>query len=303
MVDLLRQPFGNQGKIQEEIPAPWGRADHRARREMICRGLNQKTARQLSYEGFLDLAKELGCVGVEARNDLGRPFFDGIAPRAAGDMARARGLRVLGLSEVYPFNDWSDARAAAVQGLIDTAEACGAETISLIPRVDGGGTEDGLRQRVLRDVMREILPMLQGRNVLALIEPIGFSTSSLKDKAELVEAIEAVGGPARFKLVHDTFQHAIAGGGPIFPDYTALVHISGISDPLPPLDGRLDAHRILVDERDRCDTSGQIKAFLDAGYGGAFSFECTDSTVQESSTLAEDIARSFEFIEARLALV
>ncbi|MEY9164923.1 2-keto-myo-inositol isomerase [Sinorhizobium fredii] len=268
---------------------------------MIRRALNQKTACQLSYEGFLDLAKDLGCVGVEARNDLGRPFFDGIAPRQAGDMARARGLRLLGLSEVYPFNDWSDVRAASIQGLIDTAEACRAETISLIPRVDGTGTENGLRQRVLRDVMREILPLLEGRKVLALIEPIGFSTSSLRDKAELVEAIEAVGGPTKFKLVHDTFQHALAGGGPIFPDYTALVHISGISDPLPPLDERLDAHRMLVDERDRCDTSGQIKAFLEAGYAGTFSFECTDSSVQRSPTLAKDIAGSFEFVEDDLA--
>ena len=38
-----------------------------------------------------DLAADLGCVGVEPRNDLGRPFFDGIAPdRARRDGARTR---------------------------------------------------------------------------------------------------------------------------------------------------------------------------------------------------------------------
>lgn len=268
---------------------------------MIRRALNQKTASRLSYSCFLDLAKDLGCVGIEARNDLGRPLFDGIAPGVAGEMARARGLQLLGLSEVYPFNDWSDARAACVQNLIDTAEASGAETISLIPRVDGGGTDDGVRQTALRQVMREILPMLEGRRVLALIEPIGFSASSLKDKAELVEAIEAVGGRGKFKMVHDTFQHAITGGGPIFPDYTALVHISGISDRVPPLDENLDARRILVDHQDRCGTCGQIIAFLRAGYSGAFSFECTDPLVRESPRLAAEIARSFEFIDSYAA--
>ncbi|WP_083203875.1 TIM barrel protein [Ensifer adhaerens] len=268
---------------------------------MIRRALNQKTASSLSYECFLDMAKDLGCVGVEARNDLGRPFFDGFAPAVAGDMARARGLQLLGLSEVYPFNDWSDARATCVQDLIDTAEKSGAQTISLIPRVDGVGTENGVRQSVLRQVMREILPMLQGRRVLALIEPIRFSASSLKNKAELVEAIEAVGGPGKFKMVHDTFQHAIAGGGPIFPDYTALVHISGISDPTSPLDERLDAHRVLVDDQDRGGTCRQINAFLEAGYGGAFSFECTDPLVRESPRLAAEIARSFEFIDSYAA--
>ncbi|UIJ94402.1 hypothetical protein Q1M62_29250 [Sinorhizobium meliloti] len=54
---------------------------------MIKRALNQKTARHLSYEDFLDLAKELGCIGIEPRNDLGRPFFDGVSARLAGSMA------------------------------------------------------------------------------------------------------------------------------------------------------------------------------------------------------------------------
>lgn len=88
--------------------------DHRARREMIKRALNQKTARHLCYEDFLDLAKGLGCIGAEPRNDLGRPLFDGFSARLVGSMARERGLRRLGLSEVYPFNEWSDERANAV---------------------------------------------------------------------------------------------------------------------------------------------------------------------------------------------
>jgi sugar phosphate isomerase/epimerase len=76
--------------------------------------LNQKTAPKLGFAAFLDLAAELGCVGVEPRNDLGRPLFDGIEPARAGEMARERGLRFIGLSEIYPFNDWNENRRAAV---------------------------------------------------------------------------------------------------------------------------------------------------------------------------------------------
>src|SRR3984885_14331014 len=94
--------------------------------------LNQKTAPKLGFAVFLDLAAELGCVGVEPRNDLGRQFFDGIEPARAGEMARERGLRLIGLSEVYPFNDWNEERRAAVGSLIETAQAAAAETISLI---------------------------------------------------------------------------------------------------------------------------------------------------------------------------
>ena len=266
---------------------------------MLRRGLNQKTARHFPWAGFLDLAQSLDCVGVEPRNDLGRPFFDGIPPDEAGRMARERGLRLLGLSEVYPFNDWNAERAAEVRHLIDTAHAAGAETISLIPRVDGKGTGDGVRQKVLRDVMREILPMLEGTNVVALIEPIGFARSSLRHKTELVEEIEAVGGPNRFKLVHDTFQHVIAGETELFAPYTGIVHISGISDPDVPLDETQDAHRILVDADDRCGNIEQIEGFLAAGYEGAFSFECTEPSLLADPSIEREILRSFLFIEAR----
>lgn len=268
---------------------------------MILRALNQKTARHLPFAGFLQLARDTGCIGVEPRTDLGRPIFDGMAPAAAGALARDHGLRLLGLSEVYPFNDWTEARAAQVQALIDLAEASGAETISLIPRVDGQGCEEGTRQATLRAVMRQILPLLQGRRIRALIEPIGFATSSLRDKAELVEAIEAVGGPGRFGLVHDTFQHCIAGGGPVFPEQTGLVHISGISDPGVALDAGQDAHRILVDAGDRCGTLAQIAALRDGGYAGAFSFECTKAGLAGQPGLATAIAASFAHIEAGLA--
>lgn len=269
---------------------------------MLRRGLNQKTARHFPWAGFLDLAQSLDCVGVEPRNDLGRPFFDAIPPEEAGRMARERGLRLLGLSEVYPFNDWNAERAAEVRHLIDTAHAAGAETVSLIPRVDGDGTGDGVRQKVLRDVMREILPMLEGTNVVALIEPIGFARSSLRHKAELVEAIEAieaVGGPNRFKLVHDTFQHVIAGETELFAPYTGIVHISGISDPDVPLDETQDAHRILVDADDRCGNIEQIDGFLAAGYEGAFSFECTEPSLLADPSIEREVRRSFLFIETR----
>lgn len=234
---------------------------------MTRRALNQKTARDLPFEAFLDLAADLGCVGVEPRNDLGRPLFDGADPAVAADMARARGLRFLGLSEVYGFNVWDDERAGQIQALIEVAAASGAETISLIPTVDDRPT------RALRDVMRDILSMVEGTGVLPLIEPIGFESSSLRGKADLVAAIEAVGG---FKLVHDTFQHVIAGETEIFPEHTGMVHISGISDPDVPLDATQDAHRVLVDEQDRCDNPGQVRRFLEGGYAGVFSFEVTE---------------------------
>nr|WP_256368378.1 TIM barrel protein [Mangrovicoccus sp. HB161399] len=254
--------------------------------------MNQKTARNLAYEAFLDLAARLDCVGVEPRDDLGRPMFDGIAPDLAGRMARDRGLRLLGVSEVYGFNVWDAAREAEICALRDLAEAAGAETLSLIPCVDGREVLP------LEEAMARIAPLFEGAAVRPLIEPIGFVTSSLRTKRPLIEAMARIGG---FGMVHDTFQHVISGQAELFPAQTSMVHISGISDPEAALDDADDARRLLVEAQDRCGNATQVRAFLDGGYAGAFSFECTTAEVWDRPDLEAAIRASFELIEAAAA--
>lgn len=265
--------------------------------------LNHMTVPSFGYEAFLDLAKALGCIGVEVRNDIARPLFDDMDPRIAGDLARSKGLRLVGLSQVYPFNAWSDSVREEVTVLIRTAKASGAETISLIPRNDGLGTGNGERQANLRVALREVLPMLQEAELVALVEPLGFPISSLRSKEETIDAIEALGGRGHFKLVHDTFHHHLAGGGPIFPEYTGIVHISGVSDPTVAVQDMLDEHRVLVDADDRLENIEQIAALLEAGYDGAFSYECFSPLVHNLPDPKAELSRSFDFIAQRLAKI
>ena len=262
--------------------------------------LNHMTVPNLGYTDFLDLAARLGCVGVEVRNDIDRPLFDGMDPAEAGRIAADKGLRLVGLSQVYPFNSWDDERAQAVAALIATAKAAGAETISLIPRNDGTGLGNGERQANLRVAMKAILPMLQGADMTALVEPLGFLRSSLRSKQELVQTIEALEGQQHFKLVHDTFHHTLADGGPIFPQYTGIVHISAVTDPALSIDQMEDEHRVLVDEDDRLDNVGQIAAMLAAGYDGPISYECFSPVTHAMADPYSELRRSFDFISAQL---
>ena len=264
--------------------------------------LNHMTAPRLDCRRFLDLAASLGCVGVELRDDLADKklssanFFDGEAPEAIGGYARSKGLRLLGLSEAYGFNTWNEAMRAKVQLLIDQAKASGAESISLIPRNDAPAWSDAERLAALRGAIAAILPMLEKADMVALIEPLGFTTSSLRSKSETVEAIEAVGGRGRFKLVHDTFHHHLAGGGRIFPEHTGIVHISGVVDPALKPEEMQDGHRILVDARDRLGNIAQIRALMDAGYSGAFSYEPFSPLVHALADPETAIRESFDFI-------
>ena len=262
--------------------------------------LNHMTVPNLGFASFLDLAAKLGCVGVEVRNDIPRPLFDNIDPAEAGRRASDKGLRLVGLSQVYPFNDWTPEREDSVKALIATAKASGAETISLIPRNDGTGLGNGERQANLRVALKGVLPLLQDAELTALVEPLGFQRSSLRSKAELVETIVSIGGQDHFKIVHDTFHHTLADGGPIFPEMTGIVHISAVVDPALSVTQMQDEHRVLVDEHDRLGNVEQIASLLAAGYDGPFSYECFSPETQALDDPYSEIKRSFEFISSRL---
>jgi 2-keto-myo-inositol isomerase len=266
----------------------------------IQSALNHMTVPGLGFEAFLDLAAALDCVGVELRNDIDRPLFDGMSASDAGRMARDKGLRIVGLSQVYPFNDWTPERETAVASLIALAKAAGAETISLIPRNDGTGTGNGERHANLRIALKAIRPMLAETGMVALVEPLGFNRSSLRSKQDLVETIDALDAGDHFKLVHDTFHHHLAGGGPIYPDRTGIVHISGVVDPGLAVEQMEDEHRVLVDEHDRLGNIDQIAALLAAGYDGPISYECFSSEIHALTDPEVAIRRSFDFISSQL---
>ena len=267
---------------------------------MIPFALNHMTVARLSFVELLDLAADLGCVGVEVRNDLPQPLFDGKDPATAGALARAKGLRILAVAEVKRFNDWSDTKAAEALALMKIAQAAGAEAVSLIPRNDNQGMGNGERQAALRVALRALKPMLEDHGLVGLVEPLGFEICALRNKSEAVDAIEALDAKGRFRLVHDTFHHTLANGGAYFPEHTGIVHISGVVDPSVTLAQMTDAHRILVDKADRLGNIDQLTALLAAGWTGPVSFEAFAPQTHASQTPKADLAKSIDFIRAGL---
>jgi 2-keto-myo-inositol isomerase len=268
---------------------------------MTSFALNHMTVARLGYAALVGLAADLGCVGIEVRNDLPQPLFDGMDPAAAGAMARDRGLRLLAVAEVKRFNDWSDAKAAEALALIRIAQAAGAEAVSLIPRNDNLGMGNGERQAALRVALKALAPMLADHGLRGMVEPLGFPVCALRYKAEAVEAIDAIGAAGTFRLVHDTFHHALAGGGPLFPAHTGIVHISGVVDQGVTLAEMTDGHRILVDAADRLGNVDQIAALAAAGWDGPVSFEAFSPLVHASGDPQADLSRSMQFIRDGLA--
>ncbi len=267
---------------------------------MLPFALNHMTAPRLTWEGFLDLSKALGCVGVEFRNDLPGKLFDGADPARVKAAVQARGLRFLALAEVKMFNDWSDAKRAEAEALMQIAVAAGAEAVSLIPRNDNVATDRKDSFKVTELALRELLPMLRSHGLKAMVEPLGFAVCSLRYKDVLAEVIEAVGGRGTYFMVHDTFHHALAGFGPIYPDLTGIVHVSGVRDQIY-LDDMRDPHRVLVDADDMLGNVEQIRAVRAAGYTGPISYEPFAPSVHALADPKAELAASMEFISSGVA--
>lgn len=265
-------------------------------------GMNHMAAPQLDIPRFFELAATLGIEKVEIRNDLsGNAILDGTPPTRVADAARQAGLGIASINALQRFNDWTRERENEAAALADYAAACGAEALVLVPVNDGSGRGEAERQSNLRRALEGLAPVLSERGILGLIEPLGFASSSLRSKREAVEAIDATGHAERFRLVHDTFHHRLAGEPELFPERTGLVHISGVADASVPVTEMRDPHRGLVDAADRLANFSQIELLLAGGYGGLFSFEPFAPEVHALSDPGSAIRRSMDFLNSQLA--
>ncbi len=87
----------------------------------------------------------------------------------------------------------------------------------------------------------------------------------------------------------------------MFPAMAGLLHVSGVNDPDLEVAAMRDAHRVLVDERDRLGNVAQIQALRAGGYAGPLSFEPFAQSVQQAKDLAGDLRWNIAFIESELA--
>ncbi len=260
--------------------------------------LNHMAAPRLDVDGFFSLAADLGLEAVEIRNDLpGIAIADGTPPEAVRDTAARRGVSLISINALQRFNDWSDARAEEARALAAYAAACGAAALVLCPVNDRSfRPSEADRLRALRTALSSLAPVLADHSLTGLVEPLGFAESSLRLKREAVEAIDEVGAP-EFRLVHDTFHHAIAGEEEIFPNRTGLVHVSGVEDASLPLSSLRDGHRVLVGPRDRLGNTKQLRRLLEGGYDGYVSFEPFAESVHALGDIKGALAESMAALD------
>ena len=245
---------------------------------------------------FFAMARALGITDVEIRNDTPN-VVGNVAPADVKAAATAAGVNLLSINALYPFNVWNEERQAQTEKLAAYASECGAESLVMCPLNEG----KPIAQEALVAALTAIKPILVAHGIKGLVEPLGFGVSSLRHKSDAIAAIKAAGGEGVFKLVHDTFHHHLASETEFYPEWTGLVHISGVADTEVSVDDMLDAHRVLVDKRDRLGNAAQIRALQAAGYKGLFSFEPFATEVQELTDPQTALAESMAWLREEVA--
>jgi 2-keto-myo-inositol isomerase len=253
-----------------------------------------------SLDALLDIAVQSGCAGVELRNDLAEPLFAGRAAIDVAAQVRERGLSIFAVAQVSAFNRCNGHMLASAEALIEQAANCGAHGICLIPTNDGAIDSRDERLGMLRESLLALLPLLKRADIVGLIEPLGFETASLRLKSEAVELITELDAGDHLKLIHDTFHHHLAGETQFFPEHTAFLHVSGVSNHTTPTAQLTDAHRGLVDDRDRLQNIEQINALVQAGFSGPVSMEAFAPEVHQMSDPATQLAGSNRYIASQL---
>jgi len=257
--------------------------------------LNHIAAPRLPVEAFFAMARALGVTEVEIRNDL-PDVVATVAPKAVREAAGAAGVEIVSINALYPFNVWSGDLPDRAVALADYAQAAGARALVLCPLNDGAS----VAHADLVAALKAMAPILRERGLVGLVEPLGFPVSSLRTKREALAAIDSAAGGDVYRLVHDTFHHALAGEAEIFPERTGLVHISGVVDPDLAVEAMLDAHRVLVDGRDRLGNVAQIRALLAAGFDGPLSFEPFAPEVHGLADPEAALRASIEHLQAEV---
>ncbi|ROM94789.1 TIM barrel protein [Pseudomonas brassicacearum] len=265
--------------------------------------LNRMVAPRLSLPAFIDLALALKTDAIEIRNDLkGVEIEDGMPPARVRELCEERGIKVLSINALYPFDVWNEERRAQAVRLADYARECGAEGLVMCPLNDRADPRsEAERAAGLRTALSELAPILRAFGIYGLIEPLGFEECSLRRKRTAVEAIKSIGGLDVFRLVHDTFHHHLAGEQEFFPELTGLVHISGVEDAQAPLATIRDGHRVLVGAADILGNAVQIEALRAGGYEGYLSFEPFAESVHDLADIRQALGASMNHLQSSQA--
>jgi 2-keto-myo-inositol isomerase len=263
--------------------------------------INRISAPHMPYADFAAMSQRLGVGAVEIRNDLkGVELTDGTTARQVADATQGHGLTLRSINALQRFEQFDAAREAEAVALAKYAVESGTQALVLCPTNDTRDARSAEQRHAdLVNALGRLQPILADHGLTGLVEPLGFEECAVRRKSQAVRAFEELGASARgtFKLVHDTFHHHLAGEDLFFPEWTGLVHISGVDDKAVTVADMRDGHRVLVGSADRLGNVPQLRKLLAAGYAGYASFEPFAAEIAAAKDIESRLASSMAYLQ------
>ena len=262
----------------------------------ISFALNQILFPDSPFENFISFSKKLNVKAIEIRNDIKTNLIEENDPIKVRNICEENSIKILSINALQKFNFWNKDREKELILLCKYADKANIDSIVLVPLNDGSINSAKEQMRLLEQALKNILRIINDFNVFGLVEPLGFSHSSLRFKSLAVKVINSYQSN-KLKIVHDTFHHALAGENEFFPSLTGLVHISGVSNIYKNIK-LLDEHRSIIDDNDILENINQIKNLCNAHYKGFFSLEPFSNTLIKEKDIFKIVKKSFNYIDS-----
>ena len=263
--------------------------------------INRISAPNMSYAHFAAMSQRLGAGAVEIRNDLkGVELTDGTPAAQVADATQGNGLTLRSINALQRFEQFDASREAEAVALAKYAVASGTQALVLCPTNDTRDARTPAQRHAdLVNALTKLAPILADHGLTGLVEPLGFEECAVRRKSQAVRAFDEIGAAAKttFKLVHDTFHHHLAGEDLFFPEWTGLVHISGVDDKAVTVADMRDGHRVLVGSADRLGNVPQLRKLLGAGYAGYASFEPFAAEIAAAKDIEQRLASSMAYLQ------
>ena len=260
--------------------------------------LNQIILPNSSFEDFISFAKKLKIDAVEIRNDIKSNLIQKNDPSKIKNLSMENSIKILSINALQKFNIWNNEREKELITLCRYADKANINAIVLVPLNDGSINSAKQQIQLLEQSLLKINKIIDDFNVFGLVEPLGFTSSSLRYKSLAVNTIQNIQSK-KLKIIHDTFHHALADEKEFFPSLTGLVHISGVSNIYQ--NSKLkDDYRSIIDENDILNNLKQIQRLFSSDYEGYFSFEPFSNSLIEDNNVLQIIQNSLKYIQANL---
>ena len=264
----------------------------------ISFALNQILFPDSPFKNFISFSKKLNVKAIEIRNDIKTNLIEENDPIKISNICEENSIKILSINALQKFNFWNKDREKELIFLCKYADKANIDSIVLVPLNDGSINSAKEQIQLLEQSLKNILKIINDFDLFGLVEPLGFSHSSLRFKSLAVKVINSLQSN-KLKIVHDTFHHALAGENEFFPSLTGLVHISGVSNTYKNIK-LLDDHRSIIDDRDMLENIDQIKKLINSNYKGYFSFEPFSNTLIKEKNIFKIVKKSFNYIESNL---